>query len=273
MDTIDNNRWTEISQQKKTLGYRDVRSSLEYLLFTKQMPHVALLISDKVELSDVFRNSVNGVSDKVVFNEFKTNLSNTRNVVNKLNMLARTNCNLVVIVCADDVFAIENDDVLSALAGFALPTAIVTDRYSQLRYLPTVVDMLVSTPDDLIRFMVAMVQRVGSVMQMNNSAESSDVENQEIPPMAESDSVNVEPEPQTVVVNPNDGYVPLCKDDIDQLAQQLQSIEQQSKAHADRMDALLHAMNRNRKISIAILIVSIVVLLLASFIAVSPYLF
>ncbi len=270
METIDNNRWTEISQQKKKLGYRDVRSSLEYLLFTAKTPRVALLISDKVELTDMFRGIVKSVSDKMAFNEFKTNLSNARNVVNKLNMLARTDCNLVVIVGADDVFALENVEMLAVLSQFPLPTTLVTEHYSQLRYLPTVVDMLVSTPDDLARFVASMVQRVSTVLTSYNEVGSVRVSEQETDAHNDA-SMEGKTEVHAVVVEQSESpFVPLCKDDEDHLARQLQSLEQQTKEQADRMAGMIRRVRRSNLFLIIMMILVFVMCLLQSL---KPFLF
>lgn len=98
--TIDKNeiKRIELRQRKSSIGFKNIDSILESLLFTSERPKVGLLFaSTSITLSD-FEAGINAAKSSIDFYEHRCNFSNTMELINTLKFIDSNRYDVLAIV-------------------------------------------------------------------------------------------------------------------------------------------------------------------------------
>lgn len=114
----------ELRQKKSTVGFKNVDSVLEQLLFTDQRPRVALLFAtSSIMMSDV-EAGINAAKTAMDFIEYRANFSNTKELISTLQALDGGGFNVIELVRGGGarIESLDDVSVLGQIVAMSTPT-------------------------------------------------------------------------------------------------------------------------------------------------------
>ncbi len=152
----------ELRQKKAALGFKNVDSVLEGMLFTDQRPKVALVFAQtSITMSD-FQAGINAAKSAIDFEEHRVNFANAPELISLLKELDNSDYDIISLIRGGGG-GIENLDDLSVLEVIiSLNTPIIgaIGHVEEKLFIKQLVDKAASTPNGLGQYFSEMVENV-----------------------------------------------------------------------------------------------------------------
>ena len=152
----------ELRQKKSSVGFKNVDSVLEQLLFTDQRPRVALLFAtSSITMSD-FEAGINAAKSAIDFMEYRANFSNAKELVGALQSLDRGGFNVVALVRGGGarIESLDDVSVLGQIVDMSTPTIGAIGHVEEKIFIKQLVDKCAPTPNGLGQYFSEMVENV-----------------------------------------------------------------------------------------------------------------
>lgn len=152
----------ELRQKKSSVGFKNVDSILEQLLFTDQRPRVALLFAtSSITMSD-FEAGINAAKSAIDFMEYRANFSNAKELVGALQSLDSGGFNVVALVRGGGarIESLDDVSVLGQIVDMSTPTIGAIGHVEEKIFIKQLVDKCAPTPNGLGQYFSEMVENV-----------------------------------------------------------------------------------------------------------------
>lgn len=152
----------ELRQKKSSVGFKNVDSVLEQLLFTDQRPRVALLFAtSSITMSD-FEAGINAAKSAIDFMEYRANFSNAKELISTLQALDRGNFNVIALVRGGGarIESLDDVSVLEQIVAMSTPTIGAIGHVEEKIFVKQLVDKCAPTPNGLGQYFSEMVENV-----------------------------------------------------------------------------------------------------------------
>ena len=170
----------ELRQKKSSVGFKNVDSVLEQLLFTDQRPRVALLFAtSSITMSD-FDAGINAAKSSIDFMEYRANFSNAKEFISTLQSLERGNFDVIALVRGGGVRIESLDDVsvLEQIVSMNTPTIGAIGHVEEKIFIKQLVDKCAPTPNGLGQYFSEMVENVSEKKTRSRAALTEKIKKQ-----------------------------------------------------------------------------------------------
>ena len=170
----------ELRQKKSSVGFKNVDSVLEQLLFTDQRPRVALLFAtSSITMSD-FEAGINAAKSAIDFMEYRANFSNAKEFISTLQSLERGNFDVIALVRGGGVRIESLDDVsvLEQIVSMNTPTIGAIGHVEERIFIKQLVDKCAPTPNGLGQYFSEMVENVSEKKTRSRAALTEKIKKQ-----------------------------------------------------------------------------------------------
>ena len=251
----------ELRQKKSSVGFKNVDSVLEQLLFTDQRPRVALLFAtSSITMSD-FEAGINAAKSAIDFMEYRANFSNAKEFISTLQSLERGNFDVIALVRGGGVRIESLDDVsvLEQIVSMNTPTIGAIGHVEEKIFIKQLVDKCAPTPNGLGQYFSEMVENVSEKKtrsraaltekikkQFKDQLEASQKQNKELQEKlkvltkAQEDSVK----PQQEATKKHNEQVQAAQKQNKELQEQLKGIQ---KSHQEQITKLTEAQKQQQE--------------------------
>lgn len=170
----------ELRQKKSSVGFKNVDSFLEQLLFTDQRPRVALLFAtSSITMSD-FEAGINAAKSAIDFMEYRANFSNAKELISTLQSLDRGNFNVIALVRGGGarIESLDDVSVLEQIVAMSTPTIGAIGHVEEKIFIKQLVDKCAPTPNGLGQYFSEMVENVSEKKTKSRAALTEKIKKQ-----------------------------------------------------------------------------------------------
>ena len=170
----------ELRQKKSSVGFKNVDSVLEQLLFTDQRPRVALLFAtSSITMSD-FEAGINAAKSAIDFMEYRANFSNAKELISTLQSLDRGNFNVIALVRGGGarIESLDDVSVLEQIVAMSTPTIGAIGHVEEKIFIKQLVDKCAPTPNGLGQYFSEMVENVSEKKTKSRAALTEKIKKQ-----------------------------------------------------------------------------------------------
>lgn len=251
----------ELRQKKSSVGFKNVDSVLEQLLFTDQRPRVALLFAtSSITMSD-FEAGINAAKSAIDFMEYRANFSNAKEFISTLQSLERGNFDVIALVRGGGarIESLDDVSVLEQIVSMNTPTIGAIGHVEEKIFIKQLVDKCAPTPNGLGQYFSEMVENVNEKKtrsraaltekikkQFKDQLEASQKQNKELQEKlkvltkAQEDSVKAQQE----ATKKHNEQVQAAQKQNKELQEQLKGIQ---KSHQEQITKLTEAQNQQQE--------------------------
>ena len=170
----------ELRQKKSSVGFKNVDSVLEQLLFTDQRPRVALLFANSsITMSD-FDAGINAAKSAIDFMEYRANFSNANEFISTLQSLDRGNFDVIALVRGGGarIESLDDVSVLEQIVSMNTPTIGAIGHVEEKIFIKQLVDKCAPTPNGLGQYFSEMVENVSEKKTRSRAALTEKIKKQ-----------------------------------------------------------------------------------------------
>ena len=170
----------ELRQKKSSVGFKNVDSVLEQLLFTDQRPRVALLFAtSSITMSD-FDAGINAAKSAIDFMEYRANFSNAKEFISTLQSLDRGNFDVIALVRGGGarIESLDDVSVLEQIVSMNTPTIGAIGHVEERIFIKQLVDKCAPTPNGLGQYFSEMVENVSEKKTRSRAALTEKIKKQ-----------------------------------------------------------------------------------------------
>ena len=170
----------ELRQKKSSVGFKNVDSVLEQLLFTDQRPRVALLFAtSSITMSD-FEAGINAAKSAIDFMEYRANFSNAKEFISTLQSLDRGNFDVIALVRGGGarIESLDDVSVLEQIVSMNTPTIGAIGHVEEKIFIKQLVDKCAPTPNGLGQYFSEMVENVSEKKTRSRAALTEKIKKQ-----------------------------------------------------------------------------------------------
>ena len=170
----------ELRQKKSSVGFKNVDSVLEQLLFTDQRPRVALLFAtSSITMSD-FEAGINAAKSAIDFMEYRANFSNANEFISTLQSLDRGNFDVIALVRGGGarIESLDDVSVLEQIVSMNTPTIGAIGHVEEKIFIKQLVDKCAPTPNGLGQYFSEMVENVSEKKTKSRAALTEKIKKQ-----------------------------------------------------------------------------------------------
>ena len=170
----------ELRQKKSSVGFKNVDSLLEQLLFTDQRPRVALLFAtSSITMSD-FEAGINAAKSAIDFMEYRANFSNAKELISTLQSLDRGNFDVIALVRGGGarIESLDDVSVLEQIVSMNTPTIGAIGHVEEKIFIKQLVDKCAPTPNGLGQYFSEMVENVSEKKTRSRAALTEKIKKQ-----------------------------------------------------------------------------------------------
>ena len=170
----------ELRQKKSSVGFKNVDSVLEQLLFTDQRPRVALLFAtSSITMSD-FDAGINAAKSAIDFMEYRANFSNANEFISTLQSLDRGNFDVIALVRGGGarIESLDDVSVLEQIVSMNTPTIGAIGHVEERIFIKQLVDKCAPTPNGLGQYFSEMVENVSEKKTRSRAALTEKIKKQ-----------------------------------------------------------------------------------------------
>ena len=251
----------ELRQKKSSVGFKNVDSVLEQLLFTDQRPRVALLFAtSSITMSD-FEAGINAAKSAIDFMEYRANFSNANEFISTLQSLDRGNFDVIALVRGGGarIESLDDVSVLEQIVSMNTPTIGAIGHVEEKIFIKQLVDKCAPTPNGLGKYFSEMVENVSEKKtrsraaltekikkQFKDQLEAGQKQNKELQEKlkvltkAQEDSVKAQQE----ATKKHNEQVQAAQKQNKELQEQLKGIQ---KSHQEQITKLTEAQNQQQE--------------------------
>lgn len=152
----------EFRQKKASLGFKNVDSILEQLLFNDERPQIALVLAQSsITMSD-FQAGINAAKSAIDFKEHRANFANSAELVNVLKTIDGQKYHALAIVRGGGGGIEKLDDlaVLETITSLQTPVICAIGHVEEKLFIKQLVDKCAPTPNGLGQYFSEIVETV-----------------------------------------------------------------------------------------------------------------
>ena len=152
----------ELRQKKASVGFKNVDSLLEQLLYTDQRPQVALVFAQtSITMSD-FEAGINAAKSAIDFTERRVNFSNSQELVRTLQALDEFDFSVIALVRGGGggIEKLDDLDVLESIVNLKTPIIAAIGHVEEKLFIKQLVDKCAPTPNGLGQYFSELVETV-----------------------------------------------------------------------------------------------------------------
>lgn len=152
----------ELRHKKASVGFKNVDSLLEQLLYTDQRPQVALVFAQtSITMSD-FEAGINAAKSAIDFTERRVNFSNSQELVRTLQALDEFDFSVIVLVRGGGggIEKLDDLDVLESIVNLKTPIIAAIGHVEEKLFIKQLVDKCAPTPNGLGQYFSELVETV-----------------------------------------------------------------------------------------------------------------
>ena len=152
----------ELRQKKASVGFKNVDSLLEQLLYTDQRPQVALVFAQtSITMSD-FEAGINAAKSAIDFTERRVNFSNSQELVRTLQALDEFDFSIIALVRGGGggIEKLDDLDVLESIVNLKTPIIAAIGHVEEKLFIKQLVDKCAPTPNGLGQYFSELVETV-----------------------------------------------------------------------------------------------------------------
>lgn len=152
----------ELRHKKASVGFKNVDSLLEQLLYTDQRPQVALVFAQtSITMSD-FEAGINAAKSAIDFTERRVNFSNSQELVRTLQALDEFDFSVIALVRGGGggIEKLDDLDVLETVVNLKTPTIAAIGHVEEKLFIKQLVDKCAPTPNGLGQYFSELVETV-----------------------------------------------------------------------------------------------------------------
>ena len=152
----------ELRQKKASVGFKNVDSILEQMLYTDQRPRVALIFAETSITDSDFNAGINAAKSAIDFDEYRVNFSNSTQFIERLQNVDENWYDVIAVVRGGGSGIEKLDDlsVLEAIVGLKTPIVAAIGHVEEKLFIKQLVDKAASTPNGLGQYFSEMVESV-----------------------------------------------------------------------------------------------------------------
>lgn len=170
----------ELRQKKASVGFKNVDSLLEQLLYTDQRPQVALVFAQtSITMSD-FKAGINAAKSAIDFTERRVNFSNSQELVRTLQALDEFDFSVIALVRGGGggIEKLDELDVLEAIVNLKTPIIAAIGHVEEKLFIKQLVDKCAPTPNGLGQYFSEMVESVSEKKTKSRAALTEQIKKQ-----------------------------------------------------------------------------------------------
>lgn len=170
----------ELRQKKASVGFKNVDSLLEQLLYTDQRPQVALVFAQtSITMSD-FEAGINAAKSAIDFTERRVNFSNSQELVRTLQALDEFDFSVIALVRGGGggIEKLDELDVLEAIVNLKTPIIAAIGHIEEKLFIKQLVDKCAPTPNGLGQYFSEMVESVSEKKTKSRAALTEQIKKQ-----------------------------------------------------------------------------------------------
>lgn len=170
----------ELRQKKASIGFKNVDSLLEQLLYTDQRPQVALVFAQtSITMSD-FEAGINAAKSAIDFTERRVNFSNSQELVRTLQALDEFDFSVIALVRGGGggIEKLDELDVLEAIVNLKTPIIAAIGHVEEKLFIKQLVDKCAPTPNGLGQYFSEMVESVSEKKTKSRAALTEQIKKQ-----------------------------------------------------------------------------------------------
>ncbi len=170
----------ELRQKKASVGFKNVDSLLEQLLYTDQRPQVALVFAQtSITMSD-FEAGINAAKTAIDFTERRVNFSNSQELVRTLQALDEFDFSVIALVRGGGggIEKLDELDVLEAIVNLKTPIIAAIGHVEEKLFIKQLVDKCAPTPNGLGQYFSEMVESVSEKKTKSRAALTEQIKKQ-----------------------------------------------------------------------------------------------
>lgn len=170
----------ELRQKKASIGFKNVDSLLEQLLYTDQRPQVALVFAQtSITMSD-FEAGINAAKTAIDFTERRVNFSNSQEFVRTLQALDEFDFSVIALVRGGGggIEKLDELDVLEAIVNLKTPIIAAIGHVEEKLFIKQLVDKCAPTPNGLGQYFSEMVESVSEKKTKSRAALTEQIKKQ-----------------------------------------------------------------------------------------------
>ena len=170
----------ELRQKKASVGFKNVDSLLEQLLYTDQRPQVALVFAQtSITMSD-FEAGINAAKSAIDFTERRVNFSNSQELVRTLQALDEFDFSVIALVRGGGggIEKLDELDVLESIVNLKTPIIAAIGHVEEKLFIKQLVDKCAPTPNGLGQYFSEMVESVSEKKTKSRAALTEQIKKQ-----------------------------------------------------------------------------------------------
>ena len=170
----------ELRQKKASVGFKNVDSLLEQLLYTDQRPQVALVFAQtSITMSD-FEAGINAAKSAIDFTERRVNFSNSQALVRTLQALHEFDFSVIALVRGGGggIEKLDDHDVLESIVNLKTPIIAAIGHVEEKLFIKQLVDKCAPTPNGLGQYFSEMVESVSEKKTESRAALTEQIKKQ-----------------------------------------------------------------------------------------------
>lgn len=170
----------ELRHKKASVGFKNVDSLLEQLLYTDQRPQVALVFAQtSITMSD-FEAGINAAKSAIDFTERRVNFSNSQELVRTLQALDEFDFSVIALVRGGGggIEKLDDLDVLESIVNLKTPIIAAIGHVEEKLFIKQLVDKCAPTPNGLGQYFSEMVESVSEKKTKSRAALTEQIKKQ-----------------------------------------------------------------------------------------------
>lgn len=170
----------ELRQKKASVGFKNVDSILEQLLFQDKRPNVALVFAQSsITMSD-FEAGINAAKSAIDFTERRVNFANSSELIRTLKAIDEFDFTVIALIRGGGggIEKLDDLDVLETIVNLKTPVIAAIGHVEEKLFIKQLVDKCAPTPNGLGQYFSELVENVSEKKTKSRAALTEQIKKQ-----------------------------------------------------------------------------------------------
>lgn len=170
----------ELRQKKASIGFKNVDSILEQLLYQGKRPNVALVFAQSsITMSD-FEAGINAAKSAIDFTERRVNFANSTELIRTLKAIDEFDFTVIALIRGGGggIEKLDDLDVLETVVNLKTPTIAAIGHVEEKLFIKQLVDKCAPTPNGLGQYFSELVETVSEKKTKSRAALTEQIKKQ-----------------------------------------------------------------------------------------------
>lgn len=237
----------ELRRKKSQIGFKNVDSILEQLLYVDQRPRIALVFAaSSITMSD-FNAGINAAKSAIDFQEYRVNFSNSQELVSTLGQIDTASYSVIALIRGGGggIEKLDELEVLEAVVNLKTPIIGAIGHVEEKLFIKQLVDKEAPTPNGLGQYFSEMVETVSEKKSKSRAAITEQIKKQFKDQLEAGKKQNEELQKKLAVLTKNQEEA--TKKHNEQVQALTKAQEEATKKHNEQVQALTKAQEEATK--------------------------